>query len=252
MFFILSKLLVYFIFPLTWILILLIGCLLSKSAKRKKGFLVSAILVFLLFSNAWLLNQFARVWEPEPKSIPAGTKYSCVIILGGFVAADRNDSGYFTLAADRFIQGVKLYEMGIVNHILVTGGNGSLLKHAFRESKWVKTQLLAFGIPDSAILIENDSRNTLENAAFSKRVLDSAGLKAPYVLVTSAFHMPRSEWIFNKEGLNVVPYPCNYFAGRGKFNPADLLPQAHVLDLWFLYIKEAVGYYAYKIKTGSR
>jgi len=249
MFFVLSKLLVFFIFPFTWVIVLFVWYFLSKSPKRKKRLLITAVVTLLLFSNAWLLNALASIWEPAPQTIPAGKKYSCAIVLGGFVAADRNDSGYFTLAADRFIQGVKLYQMGIVDHILVSGGNGSLMKHSFRESKWAAAQLLAVGIPQSAILIENDSRNTLENAAFSKRVLDSAGLKPPYVLVTSAFHMRRSLWCFDKEGMNVIPYPCNYFAGRGKFNFTDIIPQAHVMDLWFVYIKEVVGYYAYQLKA---
>src|SRR5438046_2749559 len=98
MFFILSKLLVYFIFPLTWVVFLFIGYLLSKSPTRKKKLLIATILVFIVFSNPFLLNFFARHWEPEPMTIPAGTKYSCAIVLGGFVAADRKDSGYFTLA----------------------------------------------------------------------------------------------------------------------------------------------------------
>ncbi len=249
MFFVLSKLLVYLIFPFTWVIILFAWYFLCKSPKRKRRLLIAAVAILFLFSNAWLLNLFAGIWEPEPKTIPAGKKYSCAIVLGGFVAADRNDSGYFTLASDRFIQGVKLYQTGAVDHILVSGGNGSLMKHAFRESKWAETQLLAMGVPQSGILIENDSRNTLENAAFSKRVLDSAGLKPPYVLVTSAFHMPRSLWCYKQEGMNVIPYPCNYFAGRGKFNITDLFPQAHVMDLWFVYIKELVGYCAYEVKA---
>jgi uncharacterized SAM-binding protein YcdF (DUF218 family) len=249
MFFILSKLFTYFLLPFTWVMLLLVWRYFTRSPKRKKNLLIAACVVFLLFSNGWLLNLFARIWESAPVTIEAGKKYSCIIVLGGFVSADRDNNGYFNLSSDRFIQGVKLYKEGHADHILVSGGNGNLLKHTFKESRWAATQMQGMGVPSSAILIENDSRNTLENALFTKRVLDSAGLKPPYLLVTSAYHMRRSVWIFNKEGLEVIPYPCNYFAGRGSFNPMDILPQVHIMDFWFIYLKEVVGYYVYRLKA---
>lgn len=249
MFFLFSKLLLYFIYPLTWVLILLMLRLIVRSQRAKKRLLVASLIIFILFSNAWVLNQFAKVWDYKPAKLPAGSHYSCVIILGGFSVSSPEDSGYFNVLADRFIQAASLYKQGIADHILMTGGSGSVMKENFREADWANKQFLKLGIPQSDILLENKSRNTLENGAFTKNLLDSLHLKPPYLLVTSAFHMRRSVWVFQKEGVPVVPYPSNYMAGVGKFSLMDVLPQAMPLDVWTLYIKEVIGCAAYYIKS---
>ena len=142
MFFLLSKLLVYFIYPLTWVLLLLLLRLIVKSVRAKKRLLTASIVVFLLFSNMWVLNQFARVWDYSPAHFPAGTHYSCVIVLGGFSFSSPDDSGYFNMAADRFIQGAELYKQGIAGRILMTGGSGSVIKEKFREADWANKEFL--------------------------------------------------------------------------------------------------------------
>ncbi|HTB52526.1 MAG TPA: YdcF family protein [Ferruginibacter sp.] len=248
MFFIFSKFLAYFIYPLTWIIVLLLCRLFARSEQRKKNFLIGAIIVFFIFSNVWLASLFAKLWDYPPAQIPADKKYSCAILLGGFGNADDNGGNYFNGSADRFIQAVKLYQEGRVTHILVSGGIGSISQEGQKEGDWAKEQLLKIGVPNEAILVEDNSRSTLENAEFSKKVLDSSFLQPPYVLVTSAFHMRRAAWVFRKEGMNIIPYPCNYIREMGRSNIADILPQIHAMDLWATYIKEIVGYYGYQLE----
>lgn len=241
MYFIFSKILLLFIFPFTWILILLIVSLISKSKKWKYRCLAAAVALLILFTNPFLFNQFAQSWDIAPYK-PDSKKYSCAIVLGGFSSADGNE-GFFSPSADRFIQGIKLLSTGQTSRLLITGGSGSLIPGKFREAIWVKKQLHEFNYPDSAILIESASRNTLENARFSKVLLDSAKLPPPYLLVTSAFHMRRSLMIFKKAGIDVVPYPANYLS-MGQATASDFIPEAGVLSSWNIYIKEVVGYVA--------
>jgi len=240
MYFFFSKVLLIFIFPLTWILILLVVSLVSKSKKWKYRSLVTAFSLLVLFTNPFLFHQFAQSWDIAPYK-PDSKKYSCAIILGGFSNGSEKGDGYFNTAADRFIQGTKLLSTGHASHLLITGGTGSLLPDEFREATWVKKQLNEFNYPDSVLLIESASKNTLENARFSKVLLDSARLKPPYLLVTSAFHMRRSLMIFKKAGIDVVPYPANYLVRR-KALVSDIIPSAEVLFYWSFYIKEVVGY----------
>lgn len=242
MYFILSKLLLLFILPLTWILILLIISWISKSKKWKYRCLVGAIVLLVLFTNPFLFNQFAQSWDIAPYKADS-KKYSCAIILGGFSTSDGNNGGYFNTGADRFLQGIKLMSTGQASHMLITGGNGNLIPGGFREGLWVQKQLKEFNYPDSAILIESESKNTLENAKFSKEMLQKAKLSPPYLLVTSAFHMRRSLMIFKKAGIDVVPYPANYLVRR-KFMASDIIPQADILSSWNIYIKEVIGYVA--------
>jgi uncharacterized SAM-binding protein YcdF (DUF218 family) len=241
MFFVLSKLLVIFIFPLTWVFSLLIVAIISKNQKTKRRFLILSLVLLWLFSNSFLLDQFAKCWDIQPVPLKTTGTYSCAIVLGGFTSEDVAGHGFFNAMSDRFIQGLKLISTGKVTHILIASGNGNLVHDNFAEADWVKTQLQQFKIPDSCILIENKSRNTIENAAFSKSLLKDRHLQPPYLLVTSTFHMRRSLGIFKTTGIDVIPYPCNFIAGKCNFSFGSLLPDAETLLKWNIYIKEAIG-----------
>ncbi|MGZ3754300.1 MAG: YdcF family protein [Mucilaginibacter sp.] len=238
-----SKIFLYLLLPLTWVFILLAVAAFYKNKIRRKQFFIAAIFFLYLFTNTFLFNQFAKRWDIPAYTASDTAKYSCVIVLGGFAGEDKNGKGHFNWAADRFIQGVKLYKTGKASHILITGGNGSLTAGSFREGAWVKTQLLALGIPDSAVLIESNSRNTIENARFTNVILKKSGLRGPYLLVTSAFHMRRAAMIFKKENIAVIPYSCNLITNQTKYSFDDyFIPSAEPLGQWNLYLKELVGY----------
>lgn len=234
--------------PLNWLFVLLIaGCFLPRG-KRRKAALIAALCIYLFFGNEWLLNVYARTWQTSPKVLSATERYSCVIVAGGFASPDEEDRGYFNSAADRFIQVLKLYKTGHVNHILISGGNGKPEKKEFQEAAWVKTQLVEMGVPGTIIFTEDHSKNTFDNATNAQHILDSLQLAPPYLLVTSAYHMPRASLIFKKAGVDVVPFPCNYTAGRGNAGPGDFFPSVSVLPGWNDYLKETLGYFWYRMK----
>jgi uncharacterized SAM-binding protein YcdF (DUF218 family) len=241
MFFVLSKLLLIFILPLTWILFFLIVALIVKKEHLRRRYLWISFALLFIFTIPYLLNSFAGLWDIKPVALKKSGPYSCAIVLGGFSGEGANGEGYFTGAADRFIEGIKLFNTGKVSHILITGGNGSLIPDNFSEGTWAGRQLKLFKVPDSCILVESRSRNTIENAAFSKPVLEQNHLQPPYLLVTSAFHMRRAQGIFKKTKIDVIPYPCNYLAGPANFSVDQLIPDAGVLGGWNFYIKEAMG-----------
>jgi len=242
MYFIFSKLLLFLISPIIWIVALLLIALFSKRPKLKKRTFIASIVVLIVFSNQGILEEFAKRWNIPRLAYDEKKVYSAVIVLGGFSGEDKNGNGHFNENADRFIQAIKLKTIGRVSHIMVTGGNGSLQHDQFTEGEWVQKVLKEFKFADSTVLIEHQSRNTLENAAFSKAILEKAHLPPPYLLVTSAWHMRRSVYIFKKAGLDVIPYPCGYLAGNKKLSFVDfILPDSHVLDVWDNYIKEVVG-----------
>jgi uncharacterized SAM-binding protein YcdF (DUF218 family) len=242
MYFIFSKLLLYLLFPLSWVFILFIISFIINNKKRKRRCLIASVVILYVFSNSFLFNSFARCWDVPAYQLKNGESYSCAIVLGGFSGDDFNGNGHFTFAADRFIQGVKLFEMGKVSHVLISSGNGNLFPGGFKEADWVKTQLNDMRLPDSTVLIEDRSRNTIENARFSNAMLKKSHLAGPYLLVTSAFHMRRAAMIFKKEGVNFTPFSCN-FIRSGKLSFDDFfIPDAEKLSNWNIYIKEVVGY----------
>lgn len=248
MFFILSKVLLPFILPFTWIIILLFVTLIVKQYSIKKACLITAIIILVIFSNPFLFNLYAKWWDFKAVKIPTTSHYSCGILLGGFTGEDANHQGYFSTSADRFIQAARLREQGIISHILISSGNARITPTSFKEADWVAAQFKDFNIPDSTVIIENRSRNSLENALFSSRLLDSMDLKPPYLLITSAFHMRRARYIFKKEGVDVVCYPCNYIAGKDEVGLDSFIPNIYVLGGWEFYIKEAIGLMVYHFK----
>ena len=244
MYFILSKILLFLLVPLNWVLALFIIAVFFKQNQiKRRRLLIAGLTLLYVFSTPLFFKGFTRIWDVKADQVKAdSTKYSCVIVLGGFSGAGIHGGGQFNRASDRFITATLLLSTGKARRILVSGGNGELVPGAYSEAPWAKLQLQKLGIADSLILVEGKSRNTVENAEFSKKILQANNLKPPYLLVTSAFHMRRAVMIFNKKGLDVVPHPCNYLTNSTQFNLIDIVPQADVLSSWEIYLKEAVGY----------
>jgi len=249
MFFILSKILIYLLNPLIWILAGLSTALFASNSKVKYRSLLSTFIVLLIFTNPFLLYKFSSIWDVNTVPIRNDKVYSCAIVLGGFSSEDGSGRGFFNSHADRFIQALKLKNTGLVSHLLIAGGNSEIVPGRFRESVWVKGQLKLMNIPDSTILIESSSRNTLENALFVKEKLRKSNLAPPYLLVTSAFHMRRALYTFRKADLQVLPYASNYFAGHSKVSIDDFIPQLDILSKWATYLKELIGFGIYYVKA---
>jgi uncharacterized SAM-binding protein YcdF (DUF218 family) len=243
-----SSVAAFFLSPFNWIVVLLIARYSSGKHSIKKICRILAVSIFLLFSNKAILNWYAKKWQPSPVTISARTSYSCGIVPGGFASPDAEGNGYFNETSDRFIQVVKLYKLGAISHILISGGNGKDEDKNFREGVWVKGELTVMGIPDSVIFVEDKSNNTFDNATFAKEILDSVHLKPPYLLITSAQHIPRASLLFKNAGVSTIAFPCNYKEGRSGFGLTDLVPKFSVLSDWNGYLKEAAGYAFYFMK----
>jgi uncharacterized SAM-binding protein YcdF (DUF218 family) len=201
-----------------------------------------------LFGNSWLLDWYAKNWQPSPVTIKQSDFYNCGIVPGGFASVDVDGNGFFNATSDRFIQVLKLYKQGKISHILISGGNGKKDDKNFREGEWAKGELITLGVPDSVIFTEDKSNNTADNATYAKKILDSAKLKPPFLLITSAHHVRRASLLFKNAGIPTVPFPCSYVAGRANFTFSSLLPQFSVLSGWEVYLKESLGYLWYKSK----
>jgi uncharacterized SAM-binding protein YcdF (DUF218 family) len=242
MYFILSKGLLFLLFPLNWIIVFLLLAIFTRRPKRKKGCYITAIALFIIFSSPALLYLFAKNWDLYPEPLEKGKVYSAVIVLGGFSGEDKNGDGVFNSYSDRFIEALQLRGQNKASHILISSGNGNLQTSSFKEAIWAEGVLKEVGVPDSAILIEHESRNTFENAAFSKKLLQQKHLSPPYLLITSAWHMRRAQYIFKKQGLQVIAQPSGAITGNQKFSFLDsLMPDVGAMSGWTFYLKELVG-----------
>src|SRR5215831_8786322 len=209
--FLLGKLVLFVLKPLTWIIIIFLIGLLSKSPGRKKKFLISALFLLLFFSNPFFLRILGTAYAKNPVILNPGEKYQVRIVLGGFVSYNiRRDEAFFNTASDRFIETALLYKAGHIAKIIVSAGNGYIVRHDFQEASFVKDRLVELGVPPQDIFTDGLSRNTYENAVNTKRICDSMHFEGPFLLISSALHLPRAENLFKKQKLDVRAYPCDF------------------------------------------
>ncbi len=252
MFFILSKLLYFFISPFNWLLLFALFAFFIKDQKRKKRWIIISTCWFLLFSNPFVIQKLMLSWQAERKTLGPGEHYQTGILLAGFVGFEfKSSQGFYGSASDRFIQAVRLYKLGHIKKILITGGSGSIWRQQYKEADFVKEQLQEMGVTATDIISENQSRNTYENAVNSKLLLDSLQIKGPYLLITSAMHMKRSQKVFAKAGLETVAYPCNFNVVNNPLTFFDAVtPSYKAFENWDIFLKESVGLLMYKL-TGK-
>ncbi len=254
MFFILSKLLSFLLRPIIWVLILFIGGLWTKKPKRKKKLLLLAFLTFYFFSNAFLFNLVVHWWETDNPEVffAKENTFDVAILLGGYSDMGVEVKGgihHLSGAGNRFHHALQLYKDGKFNYWLLTGGSGRLLGAEKKEADEVRDLLIQLGVEESKIIVENQSRNTRENAIYSKKILEEQFPEQDYLLISSAWHMPRAQACFEKIGLKVQPYSSDFKSKKIEFRPEPiLLPNAGTLADWDLLIKEWIGYLVYKLK----
>ncbi|TAF55239.1 MAG: YdcF family protein [Sphingobacteriia bacterium] len=252
MFFIFSKLFFFLVDPLTWILCLVAAGIFTKPLARQKKFLWWALGLFLFFTNPFVFQKVSLWYQPQPKMLAPTAKYGLGVLLGGMSYYDKANNGFFGSTADRFIQTANLYHSGNIKKILVSGASGSLYQKDPDEAGFLYTEFQRNGIPASDIIVERRSRNTHENAVFSKQIMDSLGIQDSIVLITSAQHMPRSVAVFRKAGFKkFIPYPVDFQEIDKKWEPRTVfIPDAEKLQGWRSLIKEWVGILAYRL-TGK-
>ncbi len=244
--FFLSKFLLFLIRPLVWIAVLLLYSLFAKHKRYKKKALIAAVTLLLVCTNNFLLGTVAAWYEPE---YPKLKHYEIGMLLGGFSSYQNQTKALKAeYAGDRLTQTIRLYHDGVIDKILMSGGSGNLLERNPVEAVYTQDYLQSIHIPDSAVIIEKESRNTKENFAYTIEILKKMNKpNAKILVITSAWHIPRTKLLAEKQGLkNVEYYPTNSLKDNYSFEDY-LLPQSKAFMGWELLIKEWVGYLTTKI-----
>lgn len=249
MFFVLSKIVYFFIAPFTWLLVALGVFIFGRSKKWRKIGKISTIVIVLFFSNTFILKEFIRVWEVPAVKSSSLSKHEVAIVLGGMFEYDNStDRLSVRRGTDRIWQALDLYHSGIVDKILISGDNGFVFSRNLHESKQIKELLTKWNIPPKDLIIEITSRNTYENARDTKKLLvQSYSHLSTYVLITSATHMRRANACFDKQNLNCTVFSTDqYTAGKRNYHWDEfIIPNASNFHTWFALIKEWVGYISY-------
>lgn len=250
MYLIFSKILLFIIKPIFWIFLAIFWAVFVKNQRRKKQALILSLSLAFFFSNNFIIKQIAYCYE-NTKPINKNIKFDVGIVLGGFSGLNKRSGDIaFSGAADRFLQTLALYKKGTIKKIMISSGNANLIEKGKAEADLAMQYLKLIGIPDSAILIENRSKNTLENAKFSIKKLDSMKLRGKILVITSAWHLPRTKLCFDRflsKG-QVAYYPTDYISKPNDYSWNDFIPTAEALNNWEIILREWVGYITYRIK----
>jgi uncharacterized SAM-binding protein YcdF (DUF218 family) len=169
------------------------------------------------------------------------------IILGGAVdtvVASTRDEVSLTEAAERLTGAVVLARRFPQAKIVFSGGDGALAYRGLTEAEAVRRFFMEMGIDLSRVIFEDRSRTTYENALFTKEALGPRPGEH-WLLVTSAFHMPRALRVFRAAGFEVIPWPVDYRT-RGYQDLTRLPPRSS--EGWRridLAVKEWIGLVVY-------
>lgn len=242
-FFGLYKFVKYGLYPLTWVIFLLVAATIlalfpfSPTRLRWVRQLVVCSLLLLVTSSspliAYPLIGSLESWHQPPQLIPSN-RFDAIVVLGGGIdekgslrpSVEPNSS-----SRNRTTCGADLYQQGYAPTLVLTGGNARI----FRKESQVaddkgpqvademKRWSIRLGVPESAIKIDTEARNTYENATGTKRLIGPASI----LLVSSAFHLPRAVPVFTKQGFRVTPAPCDYAAQN---LPQESLDHIDLLD----------------------
>ena len=216
MFFPLSKILGFFASPSNLVISIgLLGLLLlpTRFARAGRALAFASLIVLAIFGlspvgNALMIpleDRFPR-WDAA-RGAPDG-----IIVLGGAISPDvsaARDEVALNEAAERLTVAAELARRHPAVRIVFSGGSGALIYDEGAEAPFALRLLEDLGIPRARILLEDRSRNTVENAIFSKALIQPKPGER-WLLVTSAHHLPRAIGVFRKMGFPVEPYPVDW------------------------------------------
>jgi len=216
MFFTLSKVLWFLVEPGNlFVIVLLAGVFLLWIGRVQLGrwLLSLALLVILLLTvfpvGTTMLSSLENRFE-RPEMMPE--QVSGIIVLGGVLnqlIAKKRGSAAPKFASGRFAEFVNLAATYPEARLVFTGGSGSLRNQELKEADFAEPLLRAWGLDTSRVIFEKQSRNTFENAKLSRALVKPKSGER-WILITSAFHMPRAVGVFRRTGWEVLPMPVEF------------------------------------------
>ena len=250
MFFVLSKVFWFAVQPVNLAILLLLAAVAALLLHwRRTGHTLLAVSAFWLVLCVWTSFGAMLVTPLEDRfpRPPLPDRIAGIVVLGGGFEGGINlvRGGYeLNSGGDRYVEAAALAHRFPEARIVISGGTGTLFLEGEDDASTAVRLFEALGVPRERLVLEGKSRNTYENAVFTKELVARSPGET-WLLVTSAFHMPRSVALFRKAEFPVLPWPVDYRTsgkeGIGFFtdNPADSLQTAS------LGIREWIGLIAY-------
>lgn len=248
-----SKLLNLLAQPLNWVLVLLALGLYRERSHRAggRGLVVAALLLLLLCGFKILPDALLAPLENSSPEVAADADlsgYAGIVVLGGALESGRfsqyHQQPLLNASAERMTMAVTLWRRHPQLRIVFTGGEVEFFGSGPSEAERAQQFFDSMGVPRSALTLETRSQNTFENAVLTHN-LQGLDPQKPWLLLTSAWHMPRALGTFKKAGWNVTPYPVDFRTGG--ITPLTNFNLAEGAERWELLLHEVLGIAAYRL-----
>ena len=231
---------------LAWLLVLF--------RRRGAALTVLGIAVIGLYaaSTDFVAQQVSGILERQYPPVPLASlpKADAIILLGGMTDPPfpPRQAPDLSAHADRAMLAADLYKAGKAPVVIASGGNWRYPAGTDSEAVDMAAVLERFGVPQSAILLEDKSADTAENARFSAAIMQAHHL-ARALLVTSGVHMPRAVATFRAAGVDVVPAATDIVDAPAPGMPfAGLAPRGDALNETGEALHELVGFVYYRLR----
>ncbi|MDC0458916.1 YdcF family protein [Alphaproteobacteria bacterium] len=183
-----------------------------------------------------------------PKALSEFGSYDAVVVLSGMLSPFKH-SGTLHVEwedSDRFFAGIGVLKSGKTPTLIFT--RGKMPRSSLpAEGELLKAKAVELGINESQILLSNTVANTAEEAEAVAQLISTNGIER-IVLITSSFHMPRAKLLFDKQGIDSVPFAIDFKATRQTLSWFSFLPSASGFSRTSAGIREYIGRFYYKLK----
>jgi uncharacterized SAM-binding protein YcdF (DUF218 family) len=250
--FYLSKILNIFINPLyilSLVILIQLFIIFFLQSKKLVLFFSKLFLILFLFFGYSPLSNFllSKIEDHIQTSKYPVQQLTGVIVLGGsfnsgLESKERNEVS-LNSSAERLTKALEIYKKNPRLIILFSGFSAELKPQGWSESDMAKKFFLDQGVKLDNLIFENRSRNTFENIKYSKDII--ANYKGTWGLITSANHMPRSFFVFKKQGLILEPISVDYKTGTSRMFWINF-DISSGLSNWSIILHELIGISYYK------
>ncbi|QQE79274.1 YdcF family protein [Alicyclobacillus sp. SO9] len=214
------------------------------------SFVIAVALILYLSSTSFVAYALIRPLE-QSYSPPKTLNGDALVMLGaGATFGTPSITSLGNLSGDganRLLTTALLYKETQLPIILT----GLPVRDGTSPSLIAKANLVRLGVPSNRVFIDNHSLDTRQNAIHTKAILKHLGLSHP-ILITSAYHMRRAVLDFRNAGVQVLPFPCGYYANEDKsISYNSFFPSADALKITETAIHEYVGILAAKMRIAG-
>jgi len=218
---------------------------------RKRWLALAGAAILLLSGMPAVGDSLLKILENRFPKLEADSveRADAVIVLSGMLRESRSKRGdpEWGEGVDRFEAGVQLMKAGKAPLLILTGGRMPWSNRTQTEGDELRAAAIARGIAENAIVVTGEVHNTAEEAEAIHQIAMERKLQR-LILVTTAWHMPRAEMLFRRAGVDVVPYPVDYYTRYMESRTMlDLVPQASGMLNTEIALREFYGLAYYRV-----